>query len=36
MSNRACESPMKGEKLRMKALMPELRVGSVSLRVETE
>ena len=35
MSNRACESIMEGEKLRMKALIPELRVGSVSLRVET-
>ena len=35
MSNRACESIMEGEKLRMKVLILELRVGSVSLRVET-
>ena len=36
MSNRACESLMDDEKLRMKALIPELRVGLVSLRVEIE
>ena len=36
MSNRAYESIMEGEKLRMKALIPELRSGLVSLRVETE
>ena len=36
MSNRACESIMEGGKLRMKALILEFRVGSVSLKVETE
>ena len=36
MSNRACESLNEGEKLRMKALILELRVGLESLRVEIE
>ena len=36
MSNKACESLMESEKLRIKALIPELRVGSVNWRVETE